>query len=155
MPTRRPSRELRTFLAAYDPAIGKLALAVRALVLDEAADATEIVCDAYSAVAIAFSFNERWQDGFCHVATYTDYVNLGFQKGTLLPDPERRLTGTGKWVRHLKIASRAQLKDPYVRKLLRAALAQIKDTHKRLGRVKLPPTTIITSQAGPKRRPKR
>ncbi len=154
MATRRPSQRLRTFLKAYDPAIAKLALAVRSFLVAEAPDATEIVCDAYSAVASAFSFTERWQEGFCYVATYANHVNLGFQFGTQLPDPERRLKGTGKWMRHLKIESRSQLRDPYVRQLVRAAIAHVEATNQRLRKPKAKPTTIVTTQAGPKRRPR-
>lgn len=34
---------------------------------------------------------------------YTNHMNLGFNKGTLLKDPDKLLTGTGNWIRHLVV----------------------------------------------------
>jgi hypothetical protein len=36
------------------------------------------------------------KDGFCHIVAYGSYVNLGFNRGALLPDPGKALHGTGK-----------------------------------------------------------
>src|SRR5579871_3047203 len=101
MSARPPDPRLLDFLSAYDPAIAQLALAVRELVLDAAPNAIESIYDAYSAVSIGFSFNGRLKDTFCHVATYAKYVNLGFNRGATLSDPQRVLQGTGKAVRHV------------------------------------------------------
>jgi hypothetical protein len=119
---RKPSNELETLLAEYDPAIRKLALALRSLVVEEAPTATEIVYDAGYAVSIIFSFTERWQDGFCMVVVYTKHVNLGFHRGAELPDPDKRLQGTGKLVRHLKVKREADPQMPHLRDFLRRAL---------------------------------
>lgn len=33
------------------------------------------------------------KDGFCHAVAYASRVNLGFNRGALLPDPNRVLEG--------------------------------------------------------------
>src|SRR5436309_1567513 len=93
---------LLDYLAAYDPHVSSLALALREIVLEEAPEAIESVAKGY-AVAISFSFTGKpMKDGFYHIVTYSRYVNLGFNRGAQLPDPARILTGTGKSIRHVR-----------------------------------------------------
>lgn len=125
---RPPSNELLQFLAVYDAAVGALALALRDIVLEEAPAANEIIYDAYNAVALAYSFTDKWQEGFCHIAVYSRYANLGFQRGAELPDPAGVLKGTGKLIRHIRIASTGNLHQPHLRQYLRAALNHSKET---------------------------
>ena len=49
---RPPIPELLGFLSPYDQSIVELALAVRALMLEEAPSAIETIYDAYNAVAL-------------------------------------------------------------------------------------------------------
>ena len=124
---RRPSPALREFLAAYDPPIARLYLAARKAVLAAAPDANELIYDAYNAVTTAYSFTESLGEAFCHVAAYRGYVNLGFNRGASLPDPERILVGKGARIRHVRIESAADLARPVIRALLRASVAQGRD----------------------------
>jgi len=72
---------------------------LRDLILDEAPEAIESISKGY-AVVIGFSFTGKpLKDGLCHIATYTSHVNLGFNRGALLPDPNKVLAGTGKMIR--------------------------------------------------------
>ena len=119
---RKPPAELRRFLQADDPSIAKLFFAARAAILGLAPKADELVYDAYNAVAAAYTFSNRLKEGFCHVAAYRDYVNLGFNRGATLPDPEGLLVGGGRSIRHVRISAVADLKRPGVRRLLRAAV---------------------------------
>lgn len=124
---RRPSLELRGFLEAYEPAIARLYLAARGAVLEAAPDANELIYDAYNAVTSAYSFSESQGEAFCHVAAYRAYVNLGFNRGASLLDPDRILVGRGARIRHARIASAADLAKPAIRALLRAAVQQGRD----------------------------
>src|SRR5262249_1254309 len=110
--TRRPDPRLLKFLEAYDPGISTLALRLREMVLEEAPDAPEMIYDAYNAVAFGFSYTGRLKEAFIHIASYAGHVNLGFNYGATLPDPHRVLRGTGKQVRHIKIASPSDLELP-------------------------------------------
>lgn len=120
--TRPPDRRLLAHLARYDPHISHLTLALREIVLEEAPDAIESVVKGY-AVAIGFSFTGKpLKDGFCHIVAYSSHVNLGFNRGALLSDPNRVLAGTGKAIRHMTIRSQSDLDRPFVRRYLQAAI---------------------------------
>jgi hypothetical protein len=125
MSVRPPDPRLLGFLAAYDPHIAELALALREMLLEAAPDAIEAIYDAYNAVAIGFSFTGRLKDTFCHVATYAHHVNLGFNRGATLADPHKVLQGTGKSVRHIKVARIGDLAAPDVARYIHEAITQI------------------------------
>lgn len=123
--TRPPDRKLLGYLAVYHPHVSHLALALREIVLEEAPDAIESIVKSY-AVAIGFSFTGKpLKDGFCHVVTYATHVNLGFNRGALLPDPSRILKGNGKSIRHVTIKDQGELEKPAIRKYLQAAIEQV------------------------------
>jgi hypothetical protein len=122
-----PPAQLREFLAAFDPPITTLFLAARAAVLAAAPDANELIYDAYNAVTTAYSFSESLGVAFCHVAAYRAHVNLGFNRGASLPDPERILVGKGARIRHVRIVTVADLECVGIRSLLREAIAQGRD----------------------------
>jgi len=122
---RPPDRQLLSYLAAYDPHISNLTLALREIVLEEAPDAVESIVKSY-AVAIGFSFTGKpMKDGFCHVVTYASHVNLGFNRGASLADPNGVLIGKGKSIRHITIRNQNELERPYIRRYLRAAIEEV------------------------------
>src|SRR5580704_2708015 len=123
--TRLPDPQLLSYLAPYDPHVSDLTLALRDVVLEEAPDAIESIVKGY-AVTIGFSFTGKpLKDGFCHIVTYSSHVNLGFNRGALLPDPKKVLAGKGKLIRHITIREHKELDAPAVRKFLRAAIEQV------------------------------
>jgi hypothetical protein len=147
---RAPPAEVRKFLAAFDPAIGRLFLAARKLVLGAAPDADELIYDAYNAVSAAYTFSGRLREAFLHVAAYGGHVNLGFNRGAELADPAGLLTGTGARIRHVRIAEPAALRGAPLARLVRAAVAQ--------GRALAPAgrgASRVRPTTGPKRRPRR
>jgi hypothetical protein len=151
--SRPPGKELRQFLGAYEASIGELALALRSMVLEETPTANELIYDAYNAVAIGFSFTDRPSEAFCHIAVYSRHVNLGFQHGADLPDPEKRLIGSGKQVRHLKIANPLDLNNPDLRSFLRAAAARAKGSGAATSDTTSPPKSVVRAIYAKRRRP--
>ena len=129
----KPPAELVEFLKPYDRAIQKLALDLRKVVIDELAPCHENIYDAYSAVAIGYGSSDRLSDGICHIAVYTKNVNLGFNEGASLDDPDGALLGTGKRIRHLTLKSQADLKRPEIRLFLRRALGLARADARKLG----------------------
>jgi len=126
--TRAPDRRLLTYLAPYGPNITELTLALREAVLEEAPDAMESIVKGY-ALAIGFSFTGKpLKDGFCHVVTYPSHINLGFNRGALLPDPNRVLIGKGKSIRHITIRDQSELDRPLIRRYLQAAIEQVSES---------------------------
>jgi len=120
-----PSDQLLAYLAEYDLRVGELALALREAVLNEAPGANETVFRGY-VVSTTYSFTGKWTEGFCHIAVYPRHVNLGFNRGAELADPEGLLIGSGKIIRHLKIAEPKDLKKPHLRRFIRAAIKHSK-----------------------------
>jgi hypothetical protein len=122
---RLPDRRLLGYLAAYDPHVSDLTLALREVVLEEAPTAIESIVKSY-AVAIGFSFTGKpLKDGFCHIVTYASHVNLGFNRGALLADPNRILVGKGKSIRHMRIGDHSELENPVVRRFLQEAIERV------------------------------
>ena len=123
MRLRPPDPEYLKLLLPYGAAIEKLALAARRLILEEAPEAAEFVYEVYT-IADHFTFTGRPSDAFVFTTTHANWVNLGFNFGSLLKDPEGLLRGEGKMIRHVRIAQAADLDAPGVRQLIRAAIAQ-------------------------------
>jgi hypothetical protein len=120
---RPPDPQLIAFLEAYDRHIVDLALALREIILEEVPDASESIYQVYT-VAIWFGFSEKMKDMFCYITTNARHINLGFPRGSTLPDPNRVLEGDGKTI---KFASERDLERPFVRRYIRASIEQLGD----------------------------
>jgi hypothetical protein len=57
-----------------------------------------------------------------YVATYTNHADLGLIQGALLADPDGLLEGTGKGLRHVKVAAPSAVPKAKLVRLLRAAV---------------------------------
>lgn len=145
---RPPPPALLRFLAPYGAAITEVFLATRAAVLAAAPEATELIYDAYNTVSIAYTYSDRLKQAFCHVAAYADHVNLGFNHGATLPDPDELLLGSGASIRHIRIDEPKDVKRTAVRSLLRAAVAQ----GRALGPTPPRPARSIVQSVSPKKR---
>ncbi len=128
-----PPAELIKFLRPYDRAIQKLALDLRALVLEEMAPCHENIYDAYNAVAIGYGPTDRLSDGIFHIAVYAKGVNLGFNHGAALADPAGLLEGAGKQIRHIKIRTPSDLERSEVRAYMRRAHQLAVDDARKVG----------------------
>jgi hypothetical protein len=116
-----PGNQLLEFLAPYDLKVGGLALALREMVFNEAPEAIERVFRGY-AVSLTYSFTRSWAQGFCHIVVYRNHVNLGFNRGAQLVDPRGLLEGSGKMIRHIRVATPDDLTKAYLRRFLRSAI---------------------------------
>ena len=122
---RRPlDPQLLKFLEAYDRHIADLALTLREIILEEVPDASESIYQVYT-VAIWFGFSGKMKDMFCYITTNAGHINLGFPRGSALPDPNRVLEGDGKIMRHIKFTSQRDLERPFVRRYIRASIEQL------------------------------
>jgi hypothetical protein len=146
-----PNPEYLKFLSPYDDRVRELALATRALVLAEAPDSTELIYDAYNAVATGYSFTGRPSDAFIHIAVYARWVNLGFNRGSELDDPQGMLQGSGRWIRHIRIADPLDLEKPMVRGFVRAAAGRAERPDPQVGK-RANTTRSVVRAVYPKRR---
>ncbi|RIV26972.1 DUF1801 domain-containing protein [Fibrisoma montanum] len=107
------------FLDTYKPEVRDVALKIRELVRNVLPDAHESVQPGYR--TITYGTGPRMSDEICYIAPLSSSVNLGFQYGTQLPDPNGLLRGTGRLLRHIKFDAADQVDNPAVRTLLQAA----------------------------------
>jgi hypothetical protein len=121
-----PSRPkaLVALLRRYDLPVRTLAFHVRELVLNEVGPCHECIYDAGYTVALWYSFTGRISEGICLIAIYAKHVNLGFVRGSLLPDPHHLLEGSGAWMRHIKMRSRADVDRPEIPGYIHAAVSE-------------------------------
>jgi len=145
-----PLPEYLKFLAPYGPHITELALATRRMVLAEAPEAKELIYDAYNAVASGYSFTGRPSDSFIHIAVYAGWVNFGFNYGSQLNDPDGVLKGSGKWVRHIRIAKPADLESPKLRDFIRQAIGQ---ADRPVGQPQMKTKSVVRAIYAKRRRP--
>ena len=75
---------------------------LRNYILDLYPDSNELLYHTHALTAL-YSTSEKMSDAFCMIPIYNNHFNLGFNKGTLLKDPNRLLKGTGKLIRHISI----------------------------------------------------
>jgi hypothetical protein len=148
--TANPKKQLDSFLAKYNPEIASLARRALATMRKRLTGSIEMVYDNYNALAIGFVPNERPSDAIFSIVLYPSYVVLFFLQGATLPDPRRRLQGSAKVVRSVRLESAATLDDPEIVSLMNAALH----------RAKVPldpkqPHRLIIKSISPKQRPRR
>jgi hypothetical protein len=111
---------LEEMTAAFDPRVRDLAARTRALIFDVYPEVVEVPWPRQNVVGYGVG-PKKMSEHFCYIAIYNDHVNLGFNQGAELPDPEGLLEGPGKMLRHTKIAEPEDLEDPAMRRLLEAA----------------------------------
>ena len=113
------SNGLEEMTAAFDPRVRDLAARTRALIFDVYPEVVEVLWPRQNVAGYGVG-PKKMSEHFCYIALYDDHVNLGFNQGAELPDPDGLLEGPGKVLRHTKIAEPEDLEDPAVRRLLEA-----------------------------------
>jgi hypothetical protein len=142
--------QLEAFIDEYEPHIGAQARAALAKMRALVPGAVEMVYDNYNALVIGYGATERPSAFVCSLALYPRWVTLFFADGARLPDPTRRLTGSGKTVRSIRLAGAETLDEPDVRALLRTALER-SETPFDPAR----PNRLVIRSVSAKRRPRR
>lgn len=116
---REPLTDLLRFLQPFDKEVQEIALQLRSFVLDIFPAANELIYDNYNALAIGYSLSDKQREMFCHIAVYSKYVNIGFDRGVELEDPQQILKGTGNRIRHISVTDLETFQKSYVKKLLK------------------------------------
>ncbi|MGF1639071.1 MAG: DUF1801 domain-containing protein [Cyclobacteriaceae bacterium] len=94
---------------------------LRQLILELYPDSNELLYHTHALTAV-FSISDKLSDAFCMLPIYTNHLNLGFNKGTLLKDPNNLLTGTGNLIRHIDIHKTSDYRNPKVMALIKEAI---------------------------------
>jgi hypothetical protein len=122
MKTLRPIHpDFQFLLALKDQKIIDLFTDLREYILDLYPDCNELVYHTHALTAV-FSISDKLSDAFCMLPIYTNHLNLGFNKGTLLKDPNKLLTGTGNLIRHIDVKKPTDYRNTKVKALITEAI---------------------------------
>jgi hypothetical protein len=116
--------QLDGFIAKYSPDVAKLGRAAIARMRKFLPAAYVLVYDNYNALAVGFAPSERTSAAVFSIVLYPRWVSLFLLKGAGLPDPHKRLSGSGSVVRHVVLTEIALLDDPQIRELMQQAIAR-------------------------------
>jgi Domain of unknown function (DU1801) len=103
------------------PSVADIARALRDTVLEGFPDAVETFDRGDGLLAIGTGTSMR--DFVFAIIPHKAHVNLQLADGADLPNPDGRIEGTGKRVRHVKVRSVEDARTPWVRSAIAAQLA--------------------------------
>ena len=123
--------QLDSFLAKYDPDVATFARRTLAKMRKLVPGAVEMVYDNYNWLVIGFSPTERPSEAIFSIVLPPGRVTLCFLQGAGLPDPAKRLQGSGNVVRNIRLYDVGEpdarlLDDPEVLALINVALNRAK-----------------------------
>ncbi len=122
--------DFRFLLELKEQNLIKLFKDLRSYILEIYPDSNELLYHTHALTAV-FSISDKLADGFCMIPIYTNHLNLGFHKGTLLNDPHKLLTGTGNLIRHIPVKDPTDYRNKKTKDLVRSAVDfAIKDMEK-------------------------
>ncbi len=122
-PNANTELTLRKIMQNRTEEVVKIALAARKAVLKASGPCSELIYETYC-ISNAFTYTGKQGQGFIHIATYAEHVNMGFDRGTELEDPDGMLKGTGKLIRHIRLNNIADVKHDSVIHLVAQAVKQ-------------------------------
>ncbi|WP_113925418.1 DUF1801 domain-containing protein [Cognataquiflexum aquatile] len=128
--TRTIHPDFQFLLDFKDQEIIDLFTDLREYILELYPDSNELVYHTHALTAV-FSISDKLSDAFCMLPIYTNHLNLGFNKGTLLKDPDKLLTETGNLIRHIDVKKPTDYRNPKAKALIKEAIDfAIKDMDK-------------------------
>lgn len=129
MTKSRPIHSDFLFLLEFkDKKVVELFKDLREYILEIYPDSNELLYHTH-ALTTVFSISDKLSDAFCMLPIYTNHLNLGFNKGTLISNPHKLLTGTGNLIRHIPVDTTADYRNKKIKDLIKSAVDfAIKDT---------------------------
>jgi hypothetical protein len=94
---------------------------LREFILEIHPESNELLYHTHALTSV-YSISEKLSDAFCMIPIYTNHLNLGFNKGTLINDPGKLLMGTGKLIRHIPIEKPSDYRNTPVKELIKSAV---------------------------------
>ena len=143
--------QLESFLAKYDPEIAAFARRALAKMRKLVPGAVEMVYDNYNWLVIGFGPTERPSEAIFSLVLPPGRVTLCFLQGAGLPDPSKRLQGSGNVVRNIRLYDAGEpdarvLDECEVRDLINVALNRARVPMPANGRRKLIIRSISAKQ---------
>lgn len=145
-----PEKQLAAFIGKFAPDRAKDIRAARKRMRALLPTATEMVYDNYNFFVIGYGPNDKASLAIFSIAAQAKGVSLCFLQGAKLPDPAKRLRGSGNVVRSIPLATTKTLDEPEVLTLIHVALER--------ARVRMDPNgkrRLIIKSVSAKQRPRR
>jgi hypothetical protein len=128
--SRQIHQDFQQLLELKDKKVIDLFKDLRAYILDIYPESNELLYHTH-ALTTVFSISDKLADAFCMIPIYTNHLNLGFNKGTLIKDPHKILQGTGKLIRHIPVDTATDYRNKKVKDCIQSAIdLAIKDMDK-------------------------
>jgi hypothetical protein len=131
---RSAEAELRGLIARFAPAQQGLIGTMRRSLRKRLPTAHEVVYEYSDCFVISYSPDERGYEGVLAVRASAKGVELYFNRGKELPDPDKLLRGSAKLVRFIHMEGASTLKHPAVACLIDEAIARNDVPFARTGR---------------------
>ena len=103
----------------HAPHVREIVERLRAIIREVAPEAAESA----NPVWHSLSYKHPESGYFCGIFPQADRVDVAFEFGVLLPDPESVLVGTGQQVRYLRLKDESELRVEVLRQLLLEAIS--------------------------------
>ena len=110
-------------IAASTPQAQQVARALRAVIAELYPEVTEVPWPKQRVVGYGLG-PKKMTEHFAYIGAHTHHVNLGFNYGSTLPDPEEMLEGRGKKFRHLKVHTLDDAAGAGLKALIEAAIRE-------------------------------
>jgi hypothetical protein len=146
----KAERQLKSFIAKFEPKHQTLIRAVRQRLRRRFPAAYELAYDNYNFFVIGYGPTERPSECIVSLVAGANGVGLCFIHGARLPDPKKILGGSGNQTRSIHLESADALARPEVEALIAAAVGQAKTPFHSAARGKL-----IIRSVSKKQRPRR
>jgi len=114
----KPALTIEEILADHSPQIRDLTRRLAALVRETVPETRETVHRSWHSI----NYRDPVSGYFCGIFPRQDPVQVVFEFGVLLPDPDDLLQGAGKQVRYAEIREGDDIQEAQLRRLLLAAL---------------------------------
>ena len=131
---RSAEDELRALVAKIAPASTNLVASLRRSLRKRLPTAHEVVYEYSDNFVISYSPDERGYEGVLAIRASAKGVDLYFNRGKELPDPDKLLQGSGKLVRFIHVESASALRRAAVARLIEQAIAHTRAPFARSGR---------------------
>lgn len=115
--TRTINPEFLKLLEQKDTSLINLFCDLRSFIFDIYPNCNELLYHTHALTSV-FSISDKLSDAFCMIPIYTNHLNLGFNKGTLLNDNHNLLIGTGNLIRYIPIKTESDYKNIPVKELI-------------------------------------
>jgi hypothetical protein len=111
--------EIEAWMSAHSDELGAIAKHWFDVMRDCGTDVRELMHDGHPTACIADA-------AFAYVNSFTAHVNVGFFRGSELPDSNGLLEGTGKFMRHVKLRPEGGVDSAALLELVNTAYTDMK-----------------------------